>query len=338
MSFAEPPPECGLSDKSKAAVTLYTTFAITILSTITNPLGETAFMAFMSIFPMFRAAVGVGVYTVKIIPGCLEDVQTERLSVEIEDMLATSSRWARFKHLLLQKSHIRYYADAESTAGFFTYAVWALWHFWVPFSQIDWLARHFHSAPGGLMFARASGAAVSLVGMSVDFKARVIAALGTRFGMPVAVLLSIYTIMARLALVGVMFVEYILAAQRADIPGRKAVIASIIFFSVLSWFMTFTVIPGRDCEADDDEVEYRFLPDVNVADIHWKRARTWLTICVVGLGWAVIAALCALFMCMVALTNFITYLPAHDSNGLSISAYAKCEGIDIWSKIESLIC
>ena len=330
MSFAEPPPECRLSDKSKAAVTLYTTFAITLLSMATSSLDHAAVMAMIAWFPMFRAVVGVVIYTVKIVPGCLEDVLFDRLSIEIEDIPATSSRWTRFKYLLLQKSHIRYYADAESTAGFFTYPVWAFWHFWIPFSQIDWLARHFHSASGGLMFARASGVGVSLVGMSIDYKARVITALGSRFGMPVAVLLSIYTIMARLALVGVMSAEYIVAIQRAGIPLTKFQIVSTIFFSALLCLMTYVWIPGRDCDADDDDDKHTMCP----SGANIMQGGFW-GMCFMSLCWAVVAGICVFCICIIA---YVVYFAADNSNGLGISAYAKCERIDVWSKIQSLIC
>ncbi|KAF7971530.1 hypothetical protein HWV62_20936 [Athelia sp. TMB] len=231
---------------------------MTILSTITNPLGETFLTAFIAWLPMVRAAAGVVLYAVKIIPERLGDVWLE---------------------------------TEESTPGAATYAVWALWHFWVPFAQIDWLVRHAHSASGGLMFARASGVGVGLVGMSVDFKGRVVTALGLRLGTPVAVLLAVYTVMVRLALVGVMFAEYIMAAQRAHVPGRGAVIATIVILSPLWCLYTYAFVPGRDCEADDEEVKYRVFH--SWADIPWDSV--W-RICIISLACAALAAIFAFFM------------------------------------------
>ncbi|KAF7969333.1 hypothetical protein HWV62_27723 [Athelia sp. TMB] len=263
--LVELPSECHLSDKSQAAVTLYTTFVITIVTTITQPYIESFILAWIAWLPVFRGAVGVGIYAVAIIPLRLESVQEARhhqrqlaQTRQMEEIPLASSRWTRLKTSLSPSlkwmNHTPPYRDAESTAGIVTLAVWAFWHFWLPFSQINWLVRHFHSATAGLMFARATGVGVGLVGMSIDYKGRVIAALGIRFGMPVAVFLSLYTILVRLALVGVMSTEYILAAIRSiHTSSSRFFIPAIVIFSLVWCAASFPFVPGRDCEAGDDE-------------------------------------------------------------------------------------
>ena len=339
MSLAEIPPECRLSDKSQAAVTLYTTFVITIVTTIAQPPIESFIMAWIAWFPLFRGAVGVGIYTVTIIPARLQSVQAARhhqrqatRARQMEEAPLADSRWTRWLASLSDlewMSCIPYNTEDESTVGFVTLAVWAFGHFWLPFSQIDWLVRHFHSAPAILMFARATAVGLGLVGMSVDYKGRVIAALGIRFGMPVAALLSVYTILARLVLVGVMSAEYILAAIRnTHNPSNKYLIPILIIFSFMWCEGSFPSVPGRDCEPDDDE-----------------NAGNWsFTFVPRDSGWGILLAVLVsagtgvFFACFTCTIAFTLWRSADHSNGLGIPAYAKCEGLGVWSKIESLIC
>ncbi|KAF7970879.1 hypothetical protein HWV62_22706 [Athelia sp. TMB] len=78
--------------------------------------------------------------------------------------------------------------------------------------------------------------------------------------MPAAVVLAGYMILARLALVGVMSAEYILAAVRnAPNLSNKLIIPVVVFFFLI-WCAGSFDTPGRDCEPRAEALPFAGVP------------------------------------------------------------------------------
>jgi hypothetical protein len=285
--------ECRLSDKSQAAVTLYTTAFITIISTISDrTLIESFMMAWIAWLPPVRGAAGVVIYTLDVVDhmrayfrsvvygvGRTIGLHPEEPSADYLEPLGRTTETTVLNHI-----------------------VWWVWHVYIPLSQWIWFVEHRQIANAGVFFARGTAVGVALVGMSFDYKTRVIRAVGVALGAWAALFMCLLSFVTRWSLVGLMFVELIMAAIKS--PQVPFIVVYIIF-SIIWGSASFGFIQGRDDDSPEDGFYDSFF---NVSLILRP---------VSGLFFAC-------FTCTIA---FTVYATSNASNGLSIGAYLKCSSV-----------
>jgi hypothetical protein len=271
--------ECRLSDKSQAAVTLYITAFITVVSTITDPTFVQSFMmAWIAWFPPIRGAAGVVIYTADMV----NHLRAYLRSIVFGD-----------------RSGIDHLYERTTEANVLVHVVWWIWHVYIPLSQWSWFVEHRQTANAGVFFSRGTAVGVALVGMSFDYKTRVIRATGVKLGTWAALLMCLLSFVTRSSLVGLMCVELIMAATHS-----RQVVFSVIYviFSIIWGSMSFIFIRGRDDAADEDDSFFN-----------------------VPIFFRPIAGL--FFACFTCTIAFIVYGASSASNGLSIGAYLKCSPV-----------
>jgi hypothetical protein len=200
--FVNAEQECKLSDKAEATVTLYTTVFASFVSTISGNLIESFIMAWISYLPFVRGTLGVGIYTYDAV---YHIIHLPSLGRGDE---TTYGQYTRRSTLLPTMGTTSFSQEPAS------YIVWWLWHTYLPYSQWDWFVTHHKTADAGLIFVRGVAVGMLLVAMSIDYKTRVIRAIGVMgtFGRRAAYGMCILSLAARLSLLGLMSTEFILAA------------------------------------------------------------------------------------------------------------------------------
>jgi hypothetical protein len=198
-----------------------------------------------------------------------------------------------------------------------SYIVWWLWHTYLPYSQWDWFVTHHKTANAGLLFVRGVAVGMLLVAMSIDYKTRVIRAIGTMgtFGRRAAYGMCILSLAARLSLLGLMSTEFILAAIKnpntTDLKNSTFIPVYIIF-SIIWGYASHFFLEGSDDGSRFDGPPQRIL-------ILFKLFP---------------AAFFCWFTCTLA---FAVFKSANASNGLTLSAFVKCESTSVWNKIRNIL-
>jgi hypothetical protein len=288
--------ECRLSDKSQAAVTLYITAFITVVSTITDPtLIESFMMAWIAWFPPIRGAAGVVIYTANVV---------NHLRVYLRSIVFGD------------RSGIDHLYERTTEANVLVHVVWWIWHIYIPLSQWSWFVEHRQTANAGVFFYRGTAVGVALVGMSFDHKARVIRATGIKLGTWAALLMCLLSFVTRSSLVGLMCIELIMAATKS-----RQVILSVIYiiFSIIWGSMSYIFIQG--CNGDPGEDGFMSSIFIQGRDDDLDEGGLWN----VPIFFRPISGL--FFACFTCTIAFIVYGLSSASNGLSIGAYLKCSPV-----------
>jgi hypothetical protein len=275
--------ECRLSDKSQAAVTLYITAFMTVVSTITDP---TLFESIMAVpfvwFPPILAAAGLVIYTVDMV----------------------KHLWVYLRSIVFgDRSSIDHLYERTTKANVLVHIVWWIWHIYIPLSQWSWFVDHRQTATVGIFFGRGTAVGVALVGMSFDYKTRVIRSTGIKLGTWAALLMCLLSFVTRSSLVGLMCVELIMAATKCRQVGLIVIYS---FFSIIWGSMSYIFIQGREDDPDEDDGFYN--PFFNVPIFFRLMVGLFLT-------------------CVTCTIAFIVYGLSSASNGLSIGAYLKCSPV-----------
>jgi hypothetical protein len=303
--FVNAEQECKLSNKAEAAVTLYTTVFATFVSTISGNFLESFIMAWISYLPFVRGTFGVGIYTYDAVYHIIHLPSLGRGEDTTHDQY-------RRRATLLPKMGTTSFSQEPAS-----YIVWWLWHTYLPYSQWDWFVTHHKTADAGLLFVRGVAVGMLLVAMSIDYKTRVIRAIGVMgtFGRRAAYGMCILSLAARLSLLGLMSTEFILAAiKNPNTTDKKnsTFIPVYIIFSIIWGSISFLTLKGRD------GVD-RFGEPLTRTSILFKLFA---------------APFYCIFTCSLA---FAVYLSANASNGLTLSAFVKCESMSVWNKIRNIL-
>jgi hypothetical protein len=121
--------ECRVSDKSQAAVTLYITAFVTVVSTITDPTLIVSFMmAWIAWFPPIGGADGVVVYAADMV----NHLRVYFRSIVFRD-----------------RSSIDPLYERTTKANVLVHIVWWIWHVYIPLSQWSWFVEHRQTANAG---------------------------------------------------------------------------------------------------------------------------------------------------------------------------------------------
>jgi hypothetical protein len=304
--------ECRLSDKSQAAVTLYTTAFITIVSTITDrTLIESFMLAWIAWFPAVRGAVGVVIFIGDVVDHAW---MYFRMSVLRNRQPAPDNSNVSTRPWLQERrfGRVSWLPGPNAEAGILSHILWWFWHLYVPFSQWSWFIEHRRTANFGNFFARGTAVGMSLVVMSFDYKTRVIRAIGVKCGPLPALFMCLLSFIARLSLLGLMSLELIVAA----IKLRMAYLIVIyIIFSIFWGLGSFSFITGRD---DDDPGESGFYD--RFFNVH-----------------IILRPFAGLFFACFTCTIAFIIFTSSASNGLSIGAFVKCTSTSVWKAIQSVV-
>ena len=296
--------ECKMSDKSQAAITLYTTLVMTIISTLANRPIESFILAWIAWLPIMRAAAGICIYTGYMIAF---------IGLRGKDMMDGDSE------AQLTARNRAYHSGGD--VSFVNHATWWIWHVYLPLAQWLWFVEHYRTANNLNLFARGTAIGVQLVAMSMDYKARVIRAVGASSfhgARVLALLMASLSCIVRISLVCLMGTELVYAVTRTASKSRRVFIPIYVIFSIAWAGGSFLFVPGHDSNplAEDD-----FEDDWDFATFHF-----------------IVRLLSGVFFaCFTCTIAFIVFSAASSQNGLTIGQYLKCDSVNTWNRIQSIL-
>jgi len=300
--------ECKMSDKSQAAITLYTTLVMTIISTLTNRPIESFILAWIAWLPLMRAAAGACIYAGYMIV-FIGSWGKDWMDGDSEAQPTGRSRGRRARH-------------SDEDVSFVNHATWWIWHVYLPFSQWLWFVEHYRTASNLILFARGTAIGVQLVAMSMDYKARVIRAVdggsSVRGARVVSLFMAFLSFIVRISLVCLMGTELAYAAARTAAASRRVFIPIYIVFSLAWAGGSFLFVPGHD---SNPLVEDDFEDDWDFATFPF-----------------IVRLLSGVFFaCFTCTIAFIVFSAASSENGLTIGQYLKCDSVSTWNRIQSIL-
>ena len=179
--------------------------------------------------------------------------------------------------------------------------------------------EHHRTANNLNLFARGTAVGAQLVAMSMDHKARVIRVVnrssvhGARV---LALFMAFLSCIVRILFVCLMVTELVYSTTRTA-SMRREIIPIYLLFSLLWGGGSFIFVPGYD---SDPLAEDHF-------DDHWPVAYPVMVKLLSGVFFAI-------FTCSIA---FIVFSSASSQNGLTIGQYLKCDSVNTWNKIQSVV-
>ena len=276
-------------------------------------------MAWIAWFPPLRGLLGVGIYSVDILDHLtfyfLLIVRGYRWPQEQEQQEPETHQRQRQRRAVRLRWLLSYDGSPgnDMDVSILVHVVWWMWHTYLPFSQWYWFVSHRTTSSAGVFFARGTAVGVLLVSMSIDYKTRVIRAVGLldKGGPYIALAMCILSLFVRLSLTGLMSTELIMAAIKSWSTGGKIFVPIYVVFSIAWGLMSFKFIRGRDDDSDEDYGVHVHMILRPIAGLF--------------------------FSCFTCTIAFIIFSKASASNGLSLPASLRCDATSTWNKIQSIL-
>jgi hypothetical protein len=300
------PPQCRLSDKSQALVTMYTAILTTIVSTFANSYEECIYVAILSWVPFTRATVGVFLNTVRM----LNYIQSpERAAATSNQEDTEEAKYPSSPDPMLPSlpQALPPPARAKYSASWLQHLQWWWGHAYYPLSQTFWFARNFTKSTPLNLAARGTAIGAQLVVLSFDPRARAIRSVAGRctWGFIIR-FMSALSLVSRITLACFMFREYIAAVLGFSTRTRTIALAVCVPCSAVLCYLSYATA-GDDYDEDSD----------------WVISNTRLFVGIV------LATFAGGFPLMVVVLST-------DKNGLSISEYVKCSSATTWEKVQGI--
>jgi len=333
------PVACVLSDQGNALVTLYVTFSLALISTITNPIIEAFAIGITVWAPIVRGIGGIVVYAIdmvdhvhhflfpaiqrhdQLVPTTIDVIEApppeyqstaepKEYGQTVEQTFEPEQKPWGDTRFVYRRKLITFYEGKKP--GILSHIVWWIWHVYTPYSQWTWFAMHLGTGSFGTFGARATAVSVVLVSGSIDLKSRVIRDTADRAGPLVGIAMCILSLLLRISLLVLALLELVFAVKQEDPSVYRWFIPGYFAISAAWAFLSFKAARGRDAQVPRPKATSKL---------------SYLFSLSAGFQAA----------CAASAPSLIAYCVANSDNGLGVGDFASCEGASLWSKFEQLV-